>query len=162
MLAIALFLLVARRRFLCWFRFASFYFVSFASCFASLLPVSVHSLLLHAALLFFLLVVAFFVSRSFLFWPFSLVSPFTDLWVFFHLAHFSSFFRFLCHGTFTPLHDWFFRFFCQFRYRIICFCVQCPFFSISCVFHGGRHSVLRVSGVFSVARAPSISSCSCV
>ena len=45
------------------------------------------------------------------------------------------FFRFLCHSTFTPLHAWFFRFFCQFRYRIIRLCVQCPFCSVSCVFH---------------------------
>ena len=46
--------------------------------------------LLHATLLFFMLVVAFFVSRSFLFWPFLLLSPFTGLWVFFPLARFSS------------------------------------------------------------------------
>ena len=43
--------------------------------------------------------------------------------------------RFLCHSTFTPLHAWFFRFFCQFRDRIICLCFQGPFCSFSCVFH---------------------------
>ena len=54
-----------------------------------------------------MLVVAFFVSRSFFSWPFSLLSPFTGFWVFFPLDRFSVFFGF-CHSTFTRLHAWFF------------------------------------------------------
>ena len=91
-LAAAVFLLVARRRF-----FACF--VSLRSTLlvlphASLLfcPFRFIRFLLHAAFLFFMLAVAFFASRSFLFWPFSLLSPFTGLWVIFPLARFSSFF----------------------------------------------------------------------
>ena len=129
MLVLAVFLPVAHRRF-----FACS--VSLRSTLlvlphASLLfcPFQFIRFLFHAALLLFVLVVAFFVSRSFLFWPFSLFSPFSGLWVFFPLARFSSFFRFLCHSTFTPLRAW------LFRYRIICLCVQCPFCSVSCGFH---------------------------
>ena len=92
-------------------------------------------------------------------------TPFTGLWVFFPLARFSSFFRFLCHSNFTPSHAWFFRFFCQFRYRIICLCIQCPFCSVSYVFHFGP---LLLFVAFGIARfcslGPSwtaLSSCSC-
>ena len=46
-------------------------------------PLQFICFLLHAALFLFMLVVAFFVSRSFLFWPFLLLSPFTSLLVFF-------------------------------------------------------------------------------
>ena len=56
------------------------------------------------------------------FWSFS-------LWLVF-----LCFFRFLS-SSFTTLHAWFSRFFCQFRYGIICLCVQCPFCSVSRVFH---------------------------
>ena len=125
--------------------------------------------LLHATLLLFILVVAFFVSCFFFFVlaVFAFIS-FTGLWVFFPLARFSSFFRFLCHSTFTPSHAWFFRFFCQFRYRIIWLCVQCPYFSVSCVFHFGP---LLLFVAFGIARfcslgpswtTLSVCSCSCL
>ena len=44
-------------------------------------------------------------------------------------------FRFLCHSTFTPSHPCICCFFCQFHYRVVCLCVQCPFCSFYCVFH---------------------------
>lgn len=134
-LVLAVFLLVARRR--CYACSVSLRSSLFVLPHASLLfcPFQFIRFLSHAALLLFVLVVAFFVSCSFLFLPLSPLSLFTGLWVFFPLARLSSIFRFLCHSTFTPLHAWFFRFFCQFRYRIICLCVQCPFCSVSCVFH---------------------------
>ena len=136
MLVLAVFLLVACRRFLaCSVSLRSTLLVlpnaSLLFC-----PFQFIRFLSYAALLLFVLVVAFFVSRSLLFLPFSPLSPFTGLWVFFlWLVYLRFLFRFLYYGTFTPLHTWIFRFFCQFRYRIICHCVQCPFCSVFCVCH---------------------------
>ena len=118
----------------------------------------------ETTLLLLVLAVAFFVSRSFLFWPFSLLSSFTDLWVFFPLLRFSGF----GHSTFTPLHAWFFRFLCQFRYRIICRCVQCPFCSVSCVFHFWPLLLFVAFGITRFCsfgpswNALSVCSCSCL
>ena len=91
MLVLAVFLLVACRRFLaCSVSLRSTLLVLLN---ASLLfcPFQFIRFLSYAALLLFVLVVAFFVSRSLLFLPFSPLSPFTGLWVFFPLARLSSF-----------------------------------------------------------------------
>ena len=74
---------------------------------------------------------AFFVSCSALFWPFSLYLLLPAFGCFSLWLVFLRFFGF-CLYFCTP---GFFRFFCQFLYRIICLCVQCPFYSASCIFH---------------------------
>lgn len=132
---LAVFFLVACRHFFFrLFHFASLYFISFTSYFTSLLPVSVR-FLSHHALLLFPLVVTFFVSCFFLFLPFSPLSLFTGLGVFFPLARLSSFFAFFVMVLLRLCTPGFFVSFGSFRYRIICLCVQCLFCSVSCVFH---------------------------
>ena len=81
---------------------------------------------------------------------------------------FCSFFQFLCHSTFTPSHAWFIHIFCQFRYCIICLCVQCPFCSVSCVFHFGPLLLFVAFGIAQFCSlgplwtALSVCSCSCL
>ena len=108
MQVLAVFLLVAHRR--CFACSVSLHSTSLVSPHAWLLfcPFQFICFLLHAALLLFVLVAAFFVSRSFLFWPFLLFSSLpafgcSSLWLVF-----LRFFGFA----------WFFRFFFQFFFSV--------------------------------------------
>lgn len=134
---LAVFLLVACRRFF-------FFFACSISLHCTLLVLPHTSLLFCPFQFVFCLTMLYYSSRwlspflfrvFFLFLPFSPLSLFTGLWVFFPLAHLSSFFAFFVMVLLRLCTPGFFVSFVSFRYRIICLCVQCLFCSVSCVFH---------------------------